>query len=103
MNKNMNNNMNNKMIDEMPLEELKKIEKDIKEGRFLAAIERRIKSLSETKICAVCGEKVSEDRCFVLFFGPSDLRKKAHFCALDCLQYFTDHIKAEGENKNSYY
>jgi hypothetical protein len=34
-----------------------------------------------------------------LIFGPKDFRKKASFCALDCLEYFIEKIKKEKKAK----
>jgi hypothetical protein len=40
------------------------------------------------KICAGCNNELDETNSFTLIFGPSDFRKKASFCAEDCLVYF---------------
>ena len=50
---------------------------------------------AETLICSTCGNKVSRKQAenFTLVFGPSEMKKKASFCALDCLQYFFNSMK----------
>ena len=50
---------------------------------------------AETRVCTNCGSKVNVDRAenFTLMFGPISMKKKASFCALDCLQYFFDNMK----------
>lgn len=53
----------------------------------------RLAELEEEKaiICATCGKKINtheNDNYFTLYFGPSTFRRRASFCALDCMQYF---------------
>lgn len=94
------------IIEKLSLEELKKIEKDLSDGNFQKIIEKKIESLTQKEtICAVCNNKISEAG-FVLFFGPDDFRKKANFCAFDCLEYFINHLKkseTEGKNEEAEY
>ena len=41
------------------------------------------------KFCPVCGGEIGEDS-YVLEFGKSYLRKRAHFDGIDCLSYFVN-------------
>ena len=70
--------------------ELKIMEKDLKKGApvIKSLIKRRINQLEtqDTGICAGCGSK--EHLQFTLIFGPEDFKKKASFCAMDCLEHF---------------
>ena len=47
------------------------------------------------KSCTVCSSELRfyNRSNYTLVFGPDDFKKKASFCGLDCLQYFTDHLK----------
>ena len=42
------------------------------------------------KRCNVCQAEidVSKTNNFTMLFGPEGLRRKANFCALDCMKYF---------------
>ena len=50
---------------------------------------------AENTICSNCGNKVNKKQAenFTLLFGIADMKKKASFCALDCLQYFFNNMK----------
>jgi hypothetical protein len=42
----------------------------------------------------VCNSKIEpHTNSFILVFGSDDCRKKAHFCAVDCMEYFIAHLK----------
>lgn len=45
--------------------------------------------------CSICNSKIDpySTSNFTLIFGPDDLRKKATFCALDCMEYFLENLK----------
>ena len=75
-------------IDGLSEEEIEMFEKDMKEGYMQKYLDRK-KSFFKVKdkICPVCGNMVEPD-CFVLIWGELSVRKKAHFCGKDCLQYF---------------
>ena len=47
-----------------------------------------------SRVCATCGDKLHENtKNLTLFFGPEDFKKKASFCAFDCLEYFLGQLK----------
>ncbi len=64
-----------------------------------------IKKVVETKIkdelkkhniyCTTCNSRIDRYSMnnFTLMFGPEDLKKKATFCATDCLEYFLSNLK----------
>ncbi|NIA04152.1 MAG: hypothetical protein GWP09_02260 [Nitrospiraceae bacterium] len=86
------------IIKKMNIDELKKLYEELKEDKI--HVETILKNkIEETekenqKICAVCGRKISEVKePFVLYFGPRDLRQKAYFCGVDCLEYFLKNMK----------
>jgi hypothetical protein len=85
-------------LDSLDDDELEEFEKDLKNGsvhKFLAQKKEFFKI--KDKSCAACGNSVSED-CLVLIFGDpkTGIRKKAHFCGVDCLEYFAgQHLKMQ--------
>ncbi|RJQ17171.1 hypothetical protein C4573_03905 [Candidatus Woesearchaeota archaeon] len=86
-------------FEELTVEQLKAIEEEFKKGTIQKILEQ--KTRVEEKTCAVCGQKIAKQHGYALEFGQSDLRKRAYFCAADCLQYFLDYLKKE--NLTQYY
>jgi hypothetical protein len=92
-------------IEALGYEDLVSIQKDILTGsnRIKSIVADKLRQIEEeeTRICATCGNsinvKVAEN--FTLVFGPPDLKKRAHFCALDCMQYFLAGFKKLQEKK----
>ena len=83
------------IIENLNQEELEYLKNDIKTGNMERLINKRLfeKINNQTnKICPVCHSNIGEDS-LTLIFGPKGLRKKASFCALDCLEYFINKIK----------
>lgn len=81
-------------------EELEQFEKELKDGSIHKYIDKKKEFFKiKDKKCPVCGNAVEED-CFVLIFGDFSIRKKAHFCGIDCLDYFVHkNLKYEEKNK----
>jgi len=47
------------------------------------------------RVCATCGNELNlQSKNLTLHFGPEDFKKKASFCAFDCLDFFMDQLKA---------
>lgn len=47
-----------------------------------------------SRVCATCGNQLNLDtKNLVLHFGPEDFKKKASFCAFDCLEFFLQQLK----------
>ncbi len=47
-----------------------------------------------SRVCATCGNQLSTNtKNLTLFFGPEDFKKKASFCAFDCLEFFLTQLK----------
>jgi spore cortex formation protein SpoVR/YcgB (stage V sporulation) len=79
-----------KFLDELNDEELYEFEKDMKSGTLQKFIEQKKEYFRiKDKTCATCGNAVNED-CLVLIYGDPriSIRKKAHFCGTDCMEYF---------------
>jgi len=48
-----------------------------------------------SRVCATCGNELNSDtKNLVLHFGPNDFKKKASFCAFDCLEFFLQQLKS---------
>ncbi|HIH39282.1 TPA: hypothetical protein HA219_00970 [Candidatus Woesearchaeota archaeon] len=48
-----------------------------------------------SRICATCGNQLNiNTKNLTLHFGPEDFKKKASFCAFDCLEFFLQQLKS---------
>ncbi|KYK24698.1 hypothetical protein AYK26_06515 [Euryarchaeota archaeon SM23-78] len=86
-----------KLLENLKEEDLKLIKKDLKAGHIERLINKKLQEKIEAdmnKVCPVCHTPTGEES-LILVFGPKGLRKKASFCALDCLEYFLNMIKKE--------
>jgi len=83
------------IINNLSYDELKKIERDLTEGHIEKLLKQKINQLdTSSRICPVCYKEIKDtNEAFILTFGPPDFRKKASFCALDCLEFFINQIK----------
>lgn len=85
-------------------DDLAKLRFDIMSGgkHIKHLISKRIEELErDSKTCAVCGKPILlGDDSFSLVFGNHDFKKKASFCAIDCLEYFIKNVKENNEKKN---
>ena len=84
-----------KLIESLDETDLKLIKKDLEFGNIEKLVDRKLKEREETdfnKVCPVCQTPIGEEN-LTLVFGPKGLRKKASFCALDCMEYFLNKIK----------
>jgi hypothetical protein len=46
------------------------------------------------RVCATCGNELQlQSKNLTLHFGPESFKKKASFCAFDCLEFFLDQLK----------
>ena len=87
------------VMDYIEYDELIKIRKDISMGgiHLLQLVDQKLKE--ETKkhdvYCSICNARLElySVNNFTLIFGPDDLRKKASFCAIDCMEYFLKNLK----------
>lgn len=78
-----------RLIEELSLTDLKLIQKDLQAGNVDRLITRRLAHLEERKICATCGRELApSEQKYSIEFGPRDLRQKAWFDELDCLDHF---------------
>lgn len=86
-------------LEKLSVEELEQLHSEAASGRLTERLKAKQRT-GESKSCAVCGEQFARNQGFVLEFGDPELRKRAHFCAFDCMEYFINHLKKKG---NAYY
>jgi hypothetical protein len=87
------------LIANLDEENLNLIKKDLEAGNIERLINKKLQEKKEkdfNKVCPVCQAPIEEEN-FTLVFGPKGLRKKASFCAMDCLEYFLNKIKKENK------
>ncbi|MFQ5474698.1 MAG: hypothetical protein ACE5DM_02575 [Candidatus Nanoarchaeia archaeon] len=94
------------VIDSLDHDELLRIKKDLESGGL------HLKKFVHTKIiehekqheqyCTTCSSKIDPNSTstFTLIFGPIDFRKKATFCAMDCMSYFLKTLQNSKVQKN---
>lgn len=93
------------IIDALNYEELVDLQRDLFGGgaSIKQVVNNRIKEINEsqTRVCATCGGTVnlSVNHEYTLIFGPKDLKKRASFCAVDCLEYFFVQLKQLSEKR----
>jgi len=87
------------IVDTLDLSELTKIKDDLNKGgiHLKRLIEQQIKKSENMheKYCSICSNMINPEDTnnFTLIFGPESFKKKATFCAIDCLQYFLKNIQ----------
>ena len=86
-------------------EDLVELQRDLFSGgaAIKNQVANRIKEINEsqTRVCATCGGTVnlSVNHEYTLIFGPKDFKKRASFCAVDCLEYFFIQLKQLSEKR----
>ena len=86
------------VIEGLDYDELIKVKRELKNpSKFKKMISEQIKKNEKEheKICAVCQANIIPESVYnyTLIFGPDDFKKKATFCAIDCLEYFLNNLK----------
>ena len=86
-------------IDKIDQAELSRIKKDLEAGgiHLKKFIDQKIKENEKKheQYCSVCSSPIdpASTDTYTLIFGPSDFKKKATFCAMDCLKYFLKNME----------
>jgi hypothetical protein len=66
-------------------------------------VEQRIKDKEKEmgKLCQVCQSEIDPHSTsnYTILLGPEGLRRKASFCALDCMKYFISTLEARKEEQ----
>lgn len=83
------------LINDLDFEDVLLIKKDLEHGRLKKIINSKIEKERRKRItyCPVCSAMITEGSGFHLQFGPEDLRKKATFDGIDCMQYFLERLR----------
>lgn len=86
-----------RLIENLPYEDLIKLQRDLKGGTLDRLIDKRIEEIRPTKsaFCPVCNAPVRHNENLTLIFGPEALRQRASFDAPDCLIYFLDRLRKQ--------
>lgn len=85
-------------IGSMDYNDLVELHEDLKEGGHATRhmVEKRIveKEKEMGKYCHVCQSEIDPHSTtnYTILLGPEGLRRKASFCAIDCLKYFISKI-----------
>ena len=94
------------LLKELDHEDLYKLKRDLDEtqGLFLKElVNQNISDIEEKekKTCAGCGSSINSYLIddFTLSFGPRDFKKRAHFCGLDCMEFFISEMRAKSQQK----
>ena len=89
------------LVNNLSFEELTKIQHDLKKRTTLEnLVDEKIREqeLNKEGVCVTCGATIEQvNDHLTLLFGPTDLKQKANFCALDCLNYFLEKMKTVNE------
>lgn len=85
------------VLNKMTYDDLQEVRQELVAGKVRTYIDRRLEKIEQRgmKSCPVCGGQVdiSKKEHLALDFGSPDFRKRAHFDAIDCLEYFLARIK----------
>ena len=86
------------VIEDLSYDQLRALDINLKRGSFMKTeVKKKIEEIEKrnSRICATCGKPLDAFSLtnFSLMFGPEDFKKRASFCAFDCLEYFTRKLK----------
>ena len=86
-------------VSSLDYEDLIELQRDLLRGgiSIKQVVSSKLKEITatEVRVCATCGGSINMRVAneFTLIFGPSDFKKRASFCAIDCMEYFTANLK----------
>ncbi|HLC67115.1 MAG TPA: hypothetical protein VJK52_05745 [Candidatus Nanoarchaeia archaeon] len=89
------------VLGELSFNELIRLKKDLDNGAIEVrkVLQQRIRyrEFLHEHHCHTCVAEIDpySKHTFTMVFGSQDFRKKASFCALDCLQYFLRQLPAQ--------
>ena len=87
------------MLSSLEYDELLELQRDLFNGGSSTkqVVSNKIKEITakESRTCGTCGSPVNLRVAneFTLIFGTPEVKKRASFCALDCMDYFTSNLK----------
>jgi len=86
-------------IGSLDYDDLVKLNEDLREGghEIRSMVEKNIveKEKQSGKYCHVCQSEIDphSTQNYTIMLGPEGLRRKASFCALDCMKYFISELE----------
>ena len=87
------------VIGSLEYEELIELQRDLFKGgsTIKNAVSNKLKeiNITESRTCSSCGNNVNlrVTNEFTLIFGTAETKRRVSFCALDCMEYFTQNLK----------
>ncbi len=87
------------VVGSLDYDNLIELQRDLLRGgasiKQVVSIKLKEITATEVRVCATCGGTINMRVAneFTLIFGPSDFKKRASFCAIDCMEYFTANLK----------
>lgn len=86
------------VIEDLSYMQLKELENNLKTGSYMKKeLKKKVEDIEKrnARICATCGTPLDAFSLtnFSLMFGPEDFKKRASFCAFDCLEHFVVKLK----------
>ncbi|MFH1649051.1 MAG: hypothetical protein ABIA93_00700 [Candidatus Woesearchaeota archaeon] len=84
-------------LEGLDTQEIQRLIDDHEQGQLGKRLKSKLAERSyEQKTCPVCHSAVQEGT-LTLIFGPKEFRRKATFCAYDCLLYFAQNLNIKTE------
>ncbi len=90
-------------INSLDYDDLVRVNQDLREGghELRSMIEQNIveKERESGKTCHVCSSEINQNspQNYTITLGPEGLKRKASFCALDCLKFFITNLEKRNE------
>ena len=87
------------VIGSLEYEEHVELQRDLFKGGLTIknAVSNKLKeiNITESRICTSCGNNINLRVAneFTLIFGTTETKRRVSFCALDCMEYFTQNLK----------
>ncbi len=87
------------IVSSLDYENLIELQQDLLKGGvgIKQVVSSKLKEITatEVRVCATCGGSINMRVAneFTLILGNSDIKKRASFCAIDCMEYFTANLK----------
>ena len=85
-------------LENLDYNELLEFQKQMKEGNSTVkeVLTNHVDVVEKinSRVCATCGNQLDmTTKNLALHFGPENFKKKATFCAFDCLEFFLTQLK----------
>jgi len=82
------------ILDKLKKEELEELYYLLQQGHFEKIVRNKLEKFKNSnKVCPVCNTETKEDEGLTIIFGSPNMRQKATFDGVDCLEYFLTKLK----------